>query len=32
MQAGILFIGFLVHPPDVSMLDGEKHKAVWIFL
>jgi hypothetical protein len=28
----VLFIGFLVHPPDVSMVDGENHKAVWIFL
>jgi len=24
--------GFLVHPPDVSMVDGEEHEAVWIFL
>ena len=32
MQIGVLFIGFLVHPPDVSMVDGEKHGAVWIFL
>ena len=28
----VLFIGFLVHPPDVSMVDGENHEAVWIFL
>ena len=24
--------GFIVHPPDVSMVDGEEYKAVWMFL
>ena len=23
--------GFLVHLPDVSMVDGEEHKVMWIF-
>ncbi len=23
--------GFLVHPPDVGMVDGKEYKAVWIF-